>query len=139
MGGVACSVTGCNRPRRDPAAFSTRPRDAAALCVAYSYAASVIREQWPHVAAMAGALLVRGTLSGVQLSSLIERQRQAHHIRGRRSSEHLATGGESSTGKHAWWEQSAIAGANPFVYGMLWSMFAWPAAERKIVEQRKRK
>jgi len=71
----------------------------------YTFCDAVLSARWPQVQALAGALLIRSTMDGRQLETLVARLRRAQQC------------------EDDWWH--ALAGW-PLVFGAIWSMIACP-------------
>ena len=84
------------------------------LHLGYGYASEVLALRWPQVQALAGALLVRGTVDGGQLEALVAAQRRARGDR--------PVAGQGSSGQaraDAEWLRG-LAGC-PLLFGAAWA------------------
>ena len=80
----------------------------------------------PQLAALAGALLVRGTVDGAQLAALLTRQRQA--------ASPLHAPGASPKGEQLEWRERLLGqlGAWPFLFGCVYATASWPPRDPRL-------
>ena len=67
-----------------------------AVHTSFAYADSIVRFRWSEVCALSGALLVRGTVDGTQLSHLIRMHRQAVRAMAGKGDDHSAHPAETA-------------------------------------------
>ena len=94
-----------------------RERRLAAIRVAYAFAEQLLRARWQQVCALSGALVVRGTVDGSQLRSLLECQASMQRNANDRGTDDRLLG---------------LLVRFPFAFGCMFAATKWPSCDSAL-------
>jgi hypothetical protein len=99
-----------------------------ALRAAFAFADAIVSQRWADLCALSGALLVRGTVDGSQMASLVQQRRRALNILPRQQQQQQPDSVEAEPPPPL----LRLVSPFPFLFGCIWAATLWPARDPRL-------